>query len=400
MGDQSFKDLRFNGPRVAQYWMGNNPDLPDIWYVSTIQEKWATMPDGTNGVSETFKARYENGTVDYITQVRQSASWYTPTTPAAVHDNIHYNQIGYNEIGRESAHNALIMLDEIEAPEMETTVEFLAWDGFTKITELYTSAIGTSATLAVPIVSPVWRYKDVTYTVSEGLRYEYYDLLTDSELIGGTLTAVGAEASVSAAVREMTSYYWGFDGNKLVSDISGTYTKNNLTLLSGTGSNGEFNNMRYQTEQGIRLLHDKEWCLEIALDAWTATAGSMILGSDPTASQDQPYLYFRPSDFFVGFGYYDGAYYADGTKTATCDHCDATDTVMDEGSKLAYIRGDVNGDETLNSADAIYLLRHTIMLMVYPLAQPADMNGDGVVNSADAIYLLRHTIMPELYPLR
>ena len=92
--------------------------------------------------------------------------------------------------------------------------------------------------------------------------------------------------------------------------------------------------------------------------------------------------------------------YADGTKTATCDHCDATDTVTDEGSKLQYIRGDVNGDETLNSADAIYLLRHTIMPMVYPFAQPADMNGDGVVNSADAIYLLRHTIMPELYPLR
>ena len=24
---QSFKDLQFNGPRVAQYWMGNNPEL-------------------------------------------------------------------------------------------------------------------------------------------------------------------------------------------------------------------------------------------------------------------------------------------------------------------------------------------------------------------------------------
>ena len=92
--------------------------------------------------------------------------------------------------------------------------------------------------------------------------------------------------------------------------------------------------------------------------------------------------------------------YADGTKTAKCDHCDETDTVTDEGSKLQYIRGDVNGDETLNSADAIYLLRHTIMPMLYPFAQPADMNGDGVVNSADAIYLLRHTIMPDLYPLR
>ena len=62
-------------------------------------------------------------------------------------------------------------------------------------------------------------------------------------------------------------------------------------------------------------------------------------------------------------------------------------------------RVDMNGDETLNSADAIYLLRHTIMPSLYPLAQPADVNGDGVVNSADAIYLLRHVIMPELYPL-
>ena len=28
-----------------------------------------------------------------------------------------------------------------------------------------------------------------------------------------------------------------------------------------------------------------------------------------------------------------------------------------------------------------------------------DLNGDSKVNSADAIYLLRHTIMPGIYPL-
>lgn len=61
--------------------------------------------------------------------------------------------------------------------------------------------------------------------------------------------------------------------------------------------------------------------------------------------------------------------------------------------------GDMNGDETLNSADAIYLLRHVIMPDLYPIEKEADMNGDGVINSADAIYLLRHVIMPDLYPL-
>ncbi len=89
----------------------------------------------------------------------------------------------------------------------------------------------------------------------------------------------------------------------------------------------------------------------------------------------------------------------DGTKTAKCDRCDATDTIIDVGSKLEYIRGDMNGDKTLTSADAIYLLRHTIMENLYPITQSGDVNGDGKVNSADAIYLLRHTIMPNLYPL-
>ena len=56
--------------------------------------------------------------MDYTTQVKQSASWYKPTTPAAVHDNIHYNQIGYNELGRESARNALIMLGELAVPDV------------------------------------------------------------------------------------------------------------------------------------------------------------------------------------------------------------------------------------------------------------------------------------------
>jgi hypothetical protein len=36
----------------------------------------------------------------------------------------------------------------------------------------------------------------------------------------------------------------------------------------------------------------------------------------------------------------------------------------------------------------------------YPVSQAADVNGDGTVNSADAVYLLRHIIMPKEYPLK
>lgn len=63
------------------------------------------------------------------------------------------------------------------------------------------------------------------------------------------------------------------------------------------------------------------------------------------------------------------------------------------------LRADMNGDGTINSADAIYLLRHTIMSEQYPITYSGDVNGDNKLNSADAIYLLRHSIMPDKYPI-
>ena len=188
---ESFLDLQMTGPRVAQYWMCNNPDLEDIWMVCNAGEDWVWMPDGTNGVTDYFQSHYENGTVDYTTQVAQKASWYTPTTPAAVHDSIHYNQIGYNEVGRESARNALIMLGEIQAPEVETTVELVSWDGYTPANQISAFLTGNSSTLVVPKVSPVWESKNVEYTLSDGFTWSYYDILTSDEGLSGRLTMGG-----------------------------------------------------------------------------------------------------------------------------------------------------------------------------------------------------------------
>lgn len=63
------------------------------------------------------------------------------------------------------------------------------------------------------------------------------------------------------------------------------------------------------------------------------------------------------------------------------------------------VLGDMNGDTVTNSADAYYLLRHTMLPAKYPLSGNGDVNGDSVVNSADAYYLLRHTMLPAKYPL-
>ena len=203
---ESYEDIRFTGPRVAQYWMGSNPDLEDIWVVCNIGDAWVWMPDGTNGVGDYFREHYENGIVDYTTQVQQADAWYAPETPADVHDTIHYNQVGYNELGRECARNALILLGEVEKPDVESSVKFLSWDGYTEVTSIQASASGNSGTLAVPMITPIWKAKEITFTLSDGLRYEYFDLLAQDDQTSGTLAAVNLELSVSVQGHEWSDW--------------------------------------------------------------------------------------------------------------------------------------------------------------------------------------------------
>jgi len=213
---QSFQTLRFTGPRVAQYWMINNPELTDIWGVCNIGEDWVYMPDGNHGVQTYFQSAYANGTVDYTTQVEQDAAWYTPTTPAHVHPGIHYAQLGFNEIGREAARNTLIMLGVLDKPETETTVEFLSWDGYTSVSDIAAWTEAQTNTLVVPVVNNLWDAKNVTYTLTDGLSYDYYDLVAETEQTTGTLTAKTANgAAVSVEVHTFNAVAmvdWAEDG--------------------------------------------------------------------------------------------------------------------------------------------------------------------------------------------
>ena len=63
------------------------------------------------------------------------------------------------------------------------------------------------------------------------------------------------------------------------------------------------------------------------------------------------------------------------------------------------LKGDTNGDDEVNSDDAIYLLYYTLLPDLYPINQDGDFDGNGEVNSDDAIYLLYYTLLPDLYPL-
>lgn len=85
----------------------------------------------------------------------------------------------------------------------------------------------------------------------------------------------------------------------------------------------------------------------------------------------------------------------DSAKDVLCNICGS----LKAGVK--YLPGDVNGDLKVTSADAIYLLYHTLLGdSRYPLNQPVEYNGDGKVTSTDAIYLLYHVLLGDSrYPL-
>ena len=70
------------------------------------------------------------------------------------------------------------------------------------------------------------------------------------------------------------------------------------------------------------------------------------------------------------------------------------------GAKGVFIPGDLDGDEKITDADAVYLLMHTFFPDEYPVDQGCDFDGDGKVNDADAVYLLMYTFFPDEYPIQ
>lgn len=185
----TFKELEMRGHRVGQLWMAANPELPEINIVSNLAESWVTMPDGSDGVEEYFTSHYTDGVIDYETQEPQAKEWYSPKTPAEVKKAIHYNQIGFNEVGIDAARNACILLGYMEDSKEETTIRFVDWTGYETIDSVVTSTYAQSNTLVVPIVSPIYRAKTITYSITDGLTYEYYDLLAQKASMEGKLCA-------------------------------------------------------------------------------------------------------------------------------------------------------------------------------------------------------------------
>ena len=91
-------DLRMNGPRIAQYYIGSSADFNNVFIVSNVNEQWVTDKQ----VQAYFKGAYPTGRLSYPRRSGSSSSGI-PATVNQIHPTVHYSQIGHNENGLTAA---------------------------------------------------------------------------------------------------------------------------------------------------------------------------------------------------------------------------------------------------------------------------------------------------------
>lgn len=107
--------LESTSAREAQFNMGNNSELTDIYLVWDDTGLWESMPDGTSGVKHYFETHYADGRVNYPVQNEEDDKWRAPTLTNSIHDNTYYKQIGYNEVGIRAAEKMANILSRAQS---------------------------------------------------------------------------------------------------------------------------------------------------------------------------------------------------------------------------------------------------------------------------------------------
>jgi len=291
----TYRDLEMNGVRTAQYYMANSNEstFKDVHMVCNIGDQWVWWDTAkTKETTSTFfKERYPNG-FDYKIQ---SGTLSLPTSPTVVKDSIHYNQVGYNEIGREAARNAVYRMYPELAPDEEVTIKLLAWDGITDLAGKTDTKVLTERQTIVPVVYPLYRSKELVLSGAmkhdfvsikhTQVEYGYYDIPGAQK---GTVTAKVGDVTVSYTLdpsAETHTYRWETKDGKLVSVTGSGLTANTLKLLNGTNSGGTLANAIFRLGNSVVLRHDQPWKIEWQGNLANASGETFfLLSSSPSSN--------------------------------------------------------------------------------------------------------------------
>lgn len=165
-------------------------------------------------------------------------------------------------------------------------------------------------------------------------------------------------------------------------------------LLSGAPNLGSLaiSDISYNTS-AFELLSVDWKVADAILSNWDAATGkgALVLSTAKDVNGTIISLTFKVKD-----GTADGNYPV--SCTVTSQECDFKN-VAGQITVYSVAPGDVDGNESVDKDDAIYLLMHSFFPEDYPINQEADYNGNGMVDKDDAIHLLMYTFFPDDYPL-
>lgn len=117
---QSVNTTALNNAKIVNYYMGTSTAYPNVYITTDIGRQWGSDA----GVKAYFENQYPNGIVDYTTHSgsiqlptrrgsgapQESADKQDYGTDTVFGDISHYRQVGYNEIGKDMAHNLVSSL--------------------------------------------------------------------------------------------------------------------------------------------------------------------------------------------------------------------------------------------------------------------------------------------------
>lgn len=208
--DQS-AGLALNGPRTAQYLMAaDREELANVYLVSDLGDQWVTDAQ----VAASFRERYgDRKRVNYVNHLGNSPK--VPTTLTETHPDVHYRQLGHNELGLDAAENLYYTLEPKAAPAATPTVTFKQGGTYEDVSG---GGLLTDPLTVIPIVHPTYLANRVTYTVKD-FTYENGVL---SRSRAGSLTAlldgVAAGTLEFRDPRLKVTYTDGVEGAELFPD--------------------------------------------------------------------------------------------------------------------------------------------------------------------------------------
>ena len=270
-------------------------------------------------------------------------------------DNLHPNNAGMDAIS--NAFISSLLKNSVYAPKATYDVAFELDDVLVMDGVIRTVAEGDSfsATLSGKIPT---RYLSVeVYMGGENITAKCYKQNVIS------ITSVTADVTVKASMaeREPTNFYWQINdtGNSLVSVADSFYKENNLTLTSGSITDGKFSGVKLTLAEEIVLKHDKPWFIEWkSKGTWSDTTdGALLLaGAANSSTSDTPYLYRRHNSDFIAFGVSSGGRYynygvslkANGINGAEAHTYRLVNRINDDGSNMVYLFVDGNEIAPMN----------------------------------------------------